>query len=137
LFLVQTAGNYRFLVEVEALPHGGGFFFAAGNTEVRRTTAAPGPIAGTVTSATVLAGGTAINLNGAAFAPTITDSHGNYHFRTARKRGLSLLLHRAGELSLRAGESLSSRDWQSHRRGSGGGRPCGETGNAMIAMVIS
>jgi len=41
LFLVCRQRNYRFLVEVEALPHGGGFFFAAGNTEVAAPTLHP------------------------------------------------------------------------------------------------
>jgi hypothetical protein len=78
---VQTAGNYRFFVNVEALPHGGNSFFVAGNTEVADPTAAPVTISGRVTTADGAAlAGVAMNLSGARSAKAITDSNGNYRF---------------------------------------------------------
>jgi len=78
---VQTAGNFRYFVNVEALPHGGGSFFVAGNTENASPTAAPALISGRVTTpdGAPLAGVT-MNLSGARSAKVITDSNGNYRF---------------------------------------------------------
>jgi hypothetical protein len=78
---VQTAGNFQFLVYVEALPHGGGLFFVAGNTENPIPTAATGTISGrvTATDGSPLAG-VSMNLEGGRSARAITDSNGNYRF---------------------------------------------------------
>jgi len=85
---VQTAGNYQFLVYVEALPHGGGAFFANGNTEIAIPTAAPGSIRGSITAAdgSPLAG-VSMNLGGAQGAETITDSNGKYSFTNVETNG--------------------------------------------------
>ena len=78
---VQTAGNFKFLVYVEALPHGGGSFFVTGNTENASPTAAPATISGRITTAdgSPLAG-VSMNLSGARTAKVITDANGNYRF---------------------------------------------------------
>jgi hypothetical protein len=78
---VQTAGNYKFLVYVEALPHGGGSFFVAGNTETAAPTAAPANISGRITMAdgSPLAG-VSMNLSGGRSGRTTTDANGNYRF---------------------------------------------------------
>jgi hypothetical protein len=85
---VQTAGNFQFLVYVEALPHGGGSFFVAGNTEVASPTAAPASISGSISAVdgSPLAG-VSMNLGGALSAETITDSNGNYSFAKVETNG--------------------------------------------------
>jgi hypothetical protein len=81
VFGVQTAGNFQFFVNLEALPHGGNSFLVAGNTEVAAPTAAPAFISGRVTTPdrAPLAGVT-MNLSGARSARAISDSNGNYRF---------------------------------------------------------